>query len=54
MTFKEFTGVQKGQKLGLDSLLLNIETLMLIFEWQIKEYENTGEKIRFFLKVRTN
>ena len=33
MSFKKFTGVQKGQKLGLDSLLLNFESLMWIFEW---------------------
>ena len=30
MSFKKFTGVQKGWKLGLDSLLLNLETLMWI------------------------
>jgi len=33
MSFKKFTGVQKGRKLGLDSLLLNFESLMWIFEW---------------------
>ena len=48
MSFKKFTGVQKGQKLGLDSLLLNFETLMWIFEWQVIKYEISGRKIRFF------
>ena len=38
MSFKKFTGVQKG-KLGLDRLLLNLETLMWIFEWKVIKYE---------------
>ena len=49
MSFQKFTGVQKGQKFGLDSLLLNFETLMWIFEWQVRKYEISGRKIKFFI-----
>ena len=48
MSFKKFTGVQKGRKLGLDRLLLNFETFMWIFEWQVIKYEISRRKIRFF------
>ena len=47
-TFYKFTGVQKGRKLGLDSLFLNFETLMWIFEWYVIKYEISGRKIGFF------
>ena len=45
-TFYKFTGVQKGQKLGLDRLFLNFETLMWIFEWHVIKYEICRRKIR--------
>jgi len=48
MSFKKLTGVQKGRKLGPDSLLLNFESLMWTFEWQVTKYEISGRKIRFF------
>ena len=48
MSFNKITGVQKRRILGLDSLLLNFETLMCIFEWQVIKYEISGRKIRFF------
>ena len=33
LSFQIVTGVQKGQKIGLHSLLLIFETLLWIFEW---------------------